>query len=400
MLLAYLDPGTGSALVGTIIALAGAALFSAKSVFYRLFGKGTAIEEPSTDTLAIFSEGKNYWSTFRPIVDELIRRQINFRYYTFDLHDPALEIDSPYMHSRLYDSHSPAAYHKLAKVEAPVMLSTTPNIGCDGYPVKRPAGVKKLVHVFHAFADVSAYALGSLDHYDAAIMVGPHQEAPIRQVEAARGLAPKELVALGLPYIDDQAAQLEQLAQPSPQEAPVVLVAASWGAKGCLREYGTGFIRQLSEAGFNVIIRPHPQSYMSEAEFMKQCEKETAGMPNVSWDRATVGLESMALSDILISDTSSIRFDYAFLFGKPVITLAIPRERQDEYEGRYMESIWTDEAAGKIGAVVEKNEIDGLAERVQEILAQPSQQSLVSYRDEVIRNFGSSARAIVEYLTS
>ena len=36
VMFAYLDPGSGSALVGTIIAVAGAALYSLKSFFYRL----------------------------------------------------------------------------------------------------------------------------------------------------------------------------------------------------------------------------------------------------------------------------------------------------------------------------------------------------------------------------
>lgn len=35
-ILAYLDPGSGSALVGTVIAVAGAALYSLKSFFYRI----------------------------------------------------------------------------------------------------------------------------------------------------------------------------------------------------------------------------------------------------------------------------------------------------------------------------------------------------------------------------
>jgi hypothetical protein len=36
LLFAYLDPGSGSALVGTLIAVGGAAIFSLKSFFYRV----------------------------------------------------------------------------------------------------------------------------------------------------------------------------------------------------------------------------------------------------------------------------------------------------------------------------------------------------------------------------
>ena len=193
MLLSYLDPGSGSALVGTVIAIAGAALFSLKSVFYRIFGGG---RRERTDVgldrgIALFSEGRNYWETFREIVDELIRRRVHFAYYTMDLHDPALLIDSEFMHARLFDVKKVASFQKLAKIKARTLLTTTPNIGTPGYPLARPAGVERLVHMFHAFADISDYHVGSLDCCDTVLSVGPYQEKPIREVERARGLKPK-----------------------------------------------------------------------------------------------------------------------------------------------------------------------------------------------------------------
>ena len=178
LVFAYLDPGSGSALVGTVIAVAGAALYSLKSFFYRLIRKPTPEELESlknaSPDIAIFSEGKNYWGTFREIVDELIDRKIHFGYYTMDLHDPALLIDSDYIHAKLFDHRKVASFHKLSNIKAKVLLATTPNIGTGGYPVKRSPHVMKMIHVFHAFADCSAYHIGSLDNYDTVLTVGPH----------------------------------------------------------------------------------------------------------------------------------------------------------------------------------------------------------------------------------
>ena len=82
MILAYLDPGSGSALVGTLIAVAGAAVYSLKSFFYRLVSeKGgdehSRISTADLNSIAIFSEGKNYWSTWRLIVEELTGRRLD-----------------------------------------------------------------------------------------------------------------------------------------------------------------------------------------------------------------------------------------------------------------------------------------------------------------------------------
>lgn len=398
---AYLDPGSGSALVGTLIAVAGAALFSLKSFFYRLIGKGASTVEVVPD-IAIFSEGKNYWGTFKSIVDELVARKVHFAYYTMDLRDPALLIDSDYMHNRLFDKEKAASYQRLSKIKAKVLLATTPNIGTQGYPLKRPAGVGKLIHIFHAFADVSAYHVGSLDNYDVVLTVGPHQEKPIREVEKARNLKAKRLVPAGLPYFDAQYNSLKSPARSTcstrPSSPPTILVAPSWGSKGLLTEYGTSFIVKLAEAGFNVIVRPHPQSYIAEPDLLARCQAETAKCANAVWDSETIGTRSMEKSDMLVSDTSSIRFDYAFLYEKPVVTLDIPRGKQLEYEGQFMSEIWTDVAARRLGRVIGHDDIGNIVPIVKDVLASGSGESLVSFRTDTITNLGCSAKAVVDEL--
>lgn len=397
VIIAYLDPGSGSALVGTVIAVAGAALYSLKSFFYRLIRKETTIEV--NPDIAIFSEGKNYWGTFKEIVEELITRKIHFAYYTMDLHDPALLIDSEYMHSHLFDKNKAASFQKLAKVESKVMLATTPNIGTPGYPLARPRGVKTLIHVFHAFADISAYHIGSLDNYDIVMSVGPQQEKPIREVEEARRLNVKKIISIGLPYFDAQYHNLKlSTCSVGSSHNKTILVAPSWGAKGLLKEYGVNFIIKLAEAGFDVIVRPHPQSYIAEAEFIASCKSETDKYSNIVWDSETVGTKSMIASDLLISDTSSIRFDYAFLYEKPVITLDIPHDKQLEYEGQFMSEIWTDSASRRLGRVLTHSDIDDIVSIVKGVLESGLNNDVRAFRDETISNLGISAKAIVNAL--
>ncbi len=105
---AYLDPASGNALVSSLIALAGTSLYMGKSLFYKIINHQTASSSSRTtqltekdQTLVVFSEGKTYWSTFRPIVNELIKQKKYFRYITLDVHDPALCIDSKFMQSKL-----------------------------------------------------------------------------------------------------------------------------------------------------------------------------------------------------------------------------------------------------------------------------------------------------------
>ena len=70
---AYLDPGAGNALVYIAVTLVSVAAYAAKELFYRLTGrKNGGKAEEKYDAIAIFSEGKSYWTTFKPIVDALM----------------------------------------------------------------------------------------------------------------------------------------------------------------------------------------------------------------------------------------------------------------------------------------------------------------------------------------
>ena len=267
---AYLDPASGNALVSSLIALAGTSLYMSKSLFYKIINRQTTSPPASTtqlsekdQSLVVFSEGKTYWSTFRPIVNELIKQKKYFRYITLDVHDPALCIDSKFMQSKLLYK-TQRSFAKLAKIKAPVMFATTPNIGSPGYPMKRPPQVGNLVHGFHHMSNVAPYRKGSLDYYDSVIMVGDHEKIPIRTVESARQIKKKELVTCGLPCLDDLYKQKQEAGTRGVDPGKVnttILVAPSWGSKGCFSEYGIDFVESLSQAGFSVIIRLHPHSY-------------------------------------------------------------------------------------------------------------------------------------------
>ena len=406
---AYLDPASGNALATFFIAVFGSTVYFFKTLYYKIFARshykgqtviGNKDRDFSTDSPFIFSEGKMYWGTFKPIVEEFIRRKVYFRYITLDIHDPGLTIDSQYMDSKRI-TKGKLGFAKIAKLESPVMLSTTPNIGSEGYPMPRPVGVKNLVHVFHALVDVSCYRKGSLDFYDSVLLVGEHEVEPIRLVEAARGLSAKELIVAGLPCMDDLGRQKSNLIEPGLSEVgalKTVLVAPSWGAKGCFTEYGTDFIKILSRAGYKVIIRLHPHSFIFEPESAARWRLETEVLENVSWDNAAQGTNAMSQADVLISDASSIRFDFAFLYEKPVVSMEIPVGSRSIFESDYMDFTWADTMVEEIGVRVNSENLNDIDKVVDDAISSFTTESLGSLRNRYVANFGSSAIAVVDYL--
>ena len=322
---AYLDPGTGNVLVYLAISLVGTVLYFVKNIVYAIMGRAKGERRPEKqlhhERILMFSEGRSYYYTFKPVIDAFLRRGVPFSYITMDVEDPALTIENDLMNSRYIGTGS-AAFARAAGRRADIMLSTTPNIGTPGFPMPRPRRVTNLAHICHGVGDIAMYQKGSLDHYDAVLMVGDFMLPSIRKVEELRGLPPKECVSLGLPYLDELAAKARK--KEGRSTPPVVLVAPSWGNKGCLNICGPNFLLDLAKAGYDVILRPHPQSLKVETEMLDTIHEMLRDYPNVSFDTEMDATASMSRADVMISDKSCVRFDFAFLYEKPVITLDIP----------------------------------------------------------------------------
>jgi hypothetical protein len=396
-LFGYLDPGTGTALVSLIIVGISSLIFFMKGIIIRLLkgDKAVSKDKDRAHKIAILSEGKQYFGTFAPILRSLINQKQHFDYYSLDEADPALEIEDQYMHSKFLGFGN-VSYYKASNIKADILLTTTPNIGNKNYPVKRPDQVKELVHVFHSVDDISMYKQGSLDYYDKVILSGDFQKASIREIERVRNLPEKKLVVLGLPYFD------ELIRECKPEESTgsnkTILIGSSWGEKGCLKSYGADFIIAIAQAGYEVIIRPHPQSFISEPVFIKNMQKNLEGYRNISWDMDISPSRAMNKADLLISDTSSIRFDFAFIYNKPVITLAVNQSDMPGYERDHVSTDWRSEAAKKIGEVIEKEKIEDIVSIIRQVLEENRKFEIKEFREQTIRNFGNSGEAIANYL--
>ncbi len=397
---AYLDPGTGNVLIYAIISMLGAGLYLAKSFGFAVLKRLGLLKADKQgmatghEALVIFSEGKAYWYTFKPIVEALIAAKRPFRYLTMDIEDPALTIENDYMLSRYIGTGS-AAFARACNVRALLMLATTPNIGTPGYPMPKPAYVQCLAHVLHGVGDVSTYRKYSLDHHQAVLMMGDFMLPTIRHLEALRGLEAKECVSVGIPYLDELASHARKKASSS--NPPVILVAPSWGDKGCLAVCGFGFIEQLAKAGYQVIVRPHPQSRIMEQALLDQVQAGLAAYPNISFDFAMDSTASMSRADLLISDKSGIRYDFAFLYEKPVITFDIPFKNPESFEMADMEYVWENETASALGPVLPASELEDILPLVERALNLQTT-DLAAFRQTYVHNFGHAGVAAANWL--
>ena len=363
-----------------------------KGFLRRLLG----LRPKGVPKIVIFTEGKQYWHTFEGLIETLKAREVPFQIWSMDEADPALECKSPGVKTK-YIGQGDAAHARLSLASADVLLATTPNIGTQGYPIHRSPMVKKMVHVFHSTGDSANYHKHALDHYDSIFLPGPFHLKSIRELEAKRNLPRKELVAGGLPYLDHLAKRRTNSPRRNSQ-TKTVLVGPTWDKKSCLATYGTGFIKALAQAGFRVIIRPHPQSLRWEKEFLAQVESELQVFEGVVWDKEVNGFNSMQQADLLISDGSGLRFDYAFLFERPVLTMAADAEDMADYEAADLEGTWEKDLNTKIGYALMREDLPHIVEYVEKGISNFQANDFQKLRSEMFFNWSSSHEVLADYL--
>lgn len=394
----YIDPGTGSMLFTILIGVIGAAFYSLRMLIIKLRYKisGGKVEITNKKIpLVIFSDDKRYWSIFAPICKELDRRGMHVLYLTASEDDPALNANLPHMQAECIGKDN-RSFARLNFLNATVVLSTTP--GLDVYQWKRAKDVQFYVHIPHAANDITLYRMFGIDYYDALLLSGEYQVQAIRELEALRKLPAKELVKVGIPYMDEMAKRLEKEGD-APAHERTVLLAPSWGPSAILSVHGGKIIDTLLKTGYHVIIRPHPQSFASEKEMLDKLMQEYPNSEQLEWNRDTDNFDVLRRSDILISDFSGVIFEFSLIYDKPVI-YTDPKFDVSVYDAWWLESpLWTISALPRLGRELTAESAENLKELIDSCLTDPQYaDGRRQVKAETWEHAGEGAVRVADYL--
>ena len=394
----YIDPGTGSMLFTILLGVIGAAFYSLRMLLLRLrqrAGGGKIEINQDRIPLVFFSDHKRYWNIFEPICAELDRRGVDVVYLTASEDDPALNCAYAHVKPEFIGPDN-RTFTRLNFLKATVVLSTTP--GLDVYQWKRSRDVRYYVHIPHAASEITMYRMFGIDYYDAILLSGDYQIQDIRDLEALRQLPAKELVKVGIPYMDKMAERLAHADAVADHET-TVLLAPSWGPSAIFSVYGGKIIEKLLETGYHVIVRPHPQSFTSEKELLDSMMARYPESAQLEWNRDNDNFDVLNRSDILISDFSGVIFDFALVYDKPVI-YTDPRIDVSVYDAWWLDRpLWTMSALPRLGEELNDSNMDSLKRLLDDCLNDPRYaQGRRSVKEETWANFGGGAAAVADYL--
>lgn len=400
MILLYIDPGTGSMLFAILVGIAGAAFYSLRMLWIKLRFKisgGVIGENGERIPFVIFSDDKRYWPVFEPICREMDRRGQDIIYMTASQDDPALK--NTYVHVKAeFIGKGNRAFARLNFLNAAIVLSTTP--GLDVFQWRRSKNVQYYVHIPHAASEVTLYRMFGIDYYDAILLSGEYQARDIRNLEQLRNLPQKELITVGIPYMDEMAARLKKSGRESTTEhSRTVLLAPSWGSSAIFSVYGGRILDALMKTGYHIIVRPHPQSYVSEKELLEKLMKDYPASEQIEWNRDIDNFEALRRSDILISDFSGVIFDFSLVYDKPVI-YTDPQINIDQYDAWWLKTpLWTVSALPRLGCQLTEDNMDHLQDMIDSCLTDLRYaEGRRSVKEETWAYVGEGAKRTVDYL--
>ncbi|MDR0400150.1 MAG: CDP-glycerol glycerophosphotransferase family protein [Treponema sp.] len=386
-----------------LIGAAATVYFLARALIIKiriaLSGGRAPVNRDLVHPCVIYSEGKQYWDVFKPVLDEFECRRKDLLFLTSSEDDPVFCAGYNFIKAE-YIGEGNKAFARLNILQADFCLMTTP--GLDVYQLKRSKMVKHYSHVLHAPSDATMYRLFGIDYFDSILLTGDYQARDIRILEEQRGIRKKMLVTVGCTYLDVYSARIKEIPKEE-KRGFTVLVSPSWGPSALLSRYGEKLLSPLAKTGWRIIIRPHPQSKKSEASMLDSLGAKYRNAANIEWDFDRENIYSLIKADIMISDFSGIIYDYAFLCDKPVVYVKQGidirvYDADDLGKGR-ISDLWQFKTLSKIGIELKEEHFDRIEEVIRNTVDSTElRQARKKSRDEAWQYRGEAGRRIASFM--
>ena len=205
--------------------------------------------------------------------------------------------------------------------------------------------------------------------------------------------------ALGFAYGDSVNVTFSNGYEMKEHTEKTVLLSPTWGPNSILVKFGSPFIDRLIETGYNIIIRPHPQSYTADKDTIETLMAKYPETEKLHWNRDNDNFDVLASADIMISDYSGVMYDFIFIFNKPVI-YTTEGFKKDPYDAWCLEGeTWMISTIRKLGKELTKEN----AENIRELIDTSIEEGLDPVEVEQARietwcNVGKSSSLIAEYI--
>lgn len=319
--------------------------------------------------LVFYAESAGFYKYFKPIIEWLLEHSnITIHYVSNDPKDPMLNGSNPKVKG--YYIGPMKIIPLMMKMDADMVVMTTPDL--NTYQIKRSYVRKDVEYIYtdHGTSSIHmVFRKGAFDHFDTIFMTGKFIEAEHRKIESLYRLKPKTMVPTGYAYLGDL--MREYKAAPK-NDVSQILIAPSYQKDNILDSCLDDMLKSLSGIeNIKLILRPHPQYVRRNPAKWQTIKDRHMGMKNLVFDDDFSKPPALYESDILVSDWSSIAFEYSFVTKRPCILINTPPKIINvDYAKIGIEA--TDITyRDRIGQSINPNAVSGISTVVTDMLNNP-----------------------------
>ena len=357
--------------------------------FYKLYNK----------QLVFYSEKNGFYKYFQNIIEYLLENSdVIIDYVTNDPKDSVFEMTSDRF--RTYYIGDKRIISFMMKMDADVVVMTTPDL--EKYHIKRSLVRKDIEYIYcpHGVNSANLTArTGAVDYFDTYFAPGPRAVSELREIEKLHNSKEKTIVHWGSGVLDNMIRDCEKMDM-NHESVKSILVAPSWQEDNILDLCIEPLLDQLIKTEHNIILRPHPQYLRYDMDKINVLRDKYSSYTNFTLQTDFSSNTTVFQADLLITDWSSIAFEYSFATLKPTLFINTPMKVMNpEWDQIDVEPL--DIAARNlVGRNLEVNEMEKVNGIVEELITTSAsyKEKIKEIRSQEMYNIGKSGQVGAEYI--
>ena len=275
--------------------------------------------------LVFYSEKSGFYKYFQDIIEYLLSHSnITIHYITSDPKDQIFTIAERESHIKPYYIGERKLITLMMKMDADIVVMTMPDL--DNFHIKRSYVRKDVEYIYTNHGIGSTNMLirkNALAHFDTIFCIGEYQVQELRAEEKIYDLPPRNLIPCGYGLLDQNMARYVG----SPKKVtgkPRLLIAPSYQPDNILDSCLDSLLDALLTGEYDVIVRPHPQYCKLYPQRVAEIRAKYAGKQDCAIETDFASNETVFQSDLLITDWSTISYEFSFTTNRPTLFINTP----------------------------------------------------------------------------
>ena len=352
--------------------------------------------------LVFYSESNGFYKYFKGIIEYLLKHtNIIIHYITSDYNDKIFELEKENNQIKAYYIEEKKLITLMMKMDADVVVMTMPDL--DSYHIKRSYIRKDIKYVFipHGIDSINlTQRYKSINAYDVFFACGKYQRLEAEKTYELFGLN-RKIYDWGYSLLDDMITEYESTKKDEKRKTKSILIAPSWQKDNicdlCLDELLDNLKKKNN---YEITVRPHPQEVRHMREKFELLKEKYKNNKNIIIQTDFSKTNTIFNADILITDWSSIGYEYAYTTKKPVIFIDTPiKIMNPNYKDINVEpiNIWSRNIIGKS---LKTTELKKINETVDYLLTNGDkyEKDINNLLNDSIYNLGNSSQKGAEYI--